>query len=58
MFVDYRLRIAIVFKNLKSATTILEIAINSSRLINYLCFINYVFLILCVLFTLTYINCL
>ncbi len=58
MFVNYQLKIAIALKNLRNAITILEITISNNKFVNYLCFINYIFLILCVLFILIYINCL
>ncbi len=58
MFVNYWLKIVIALKSLRNATTILEITINSSRFVNYLCLISYAFLILCVLFTLICISCL
>ncbi len=56
MFVNYCLKIAIAFKSLKNATIILKIAINNNRFVNYLYLISYASFILCVLFTLIYIN--
>jgi len=56
MLVNYWLKIAIVLKSLRSVTTILEITINNSKFVNYLCLINYASFILRILFTLIYIS--